>query len=273
MKTLKEQTIIYDDDCPMCAMYTNAFVKTRMLDDSGRIRYSVARKEKQYKIDWDRARHEIALVNRRDGRVTYGLDSLLQILGNQWPWMIRIFRWKPLYTVMHGLYKFISYNRKVIAPSARFRSPDACTPDYHGPLRWMYIFFASIVTILLLSKYTASLEVFSHGGSLGREWFICGGQLLWQGSIARLANRDRWMDYLGNMVTVSLIGALLLLPGLWVLPLFQAPPIAFTLYFGLVVMFMLMEHIRRVGLIKAWSGLSITWVAYRIIVLLILLLL
>ncbi len=35
MKTLHNHVIFYDADCPMCNLYTNAFVKTGMLDSNG----------------------------------------------------------------------------------------------------------------------------------------------------------------------------------------------------------------------------------------------
>jgi predicted DCC family thiol-disulfide oxidoreductase YuxK len=36
MKTLNNQTLLYDEDCPMCTFYTAAFIKTKMLDTNGR---------------------------------------------------------------------------------------------------------------------------------------------------------------------------------------------------------------------------------------------
>ncbi len=32
MKTLENQTLLYDEDCPLCQAYTSAFVKTGILD-------------------------------------------------------------------------------------------------------------------------------------------------------------------------------------------------------------------------------------------------
>ena len=36
METLRDHTIIYDDECPMCNIYTRAFVKHGLLDKKGR---------------------------------------------------------------------------------------------------------------------------------------------------------------------------------------------------------------------------------------------
>jgi len=39
MKTLKNHLILYDEECPMCAVYTQAFVKSGMLEPEGRASY------------------------------------------------------------------------------------------------------------------------------------------------------------------------------------------------------------------------------------------
>jgi predicted DCC family thiol-disulfide oxidoreductase YuxK len=39
MKTLKDHTLLYDATCPMCRLYTRAFVSSGMLDQEGRAPY------------------------------------------------------------------------------------------------------------------------------------------------------------------------------------------------------------------------------------------
>lgn len=36
MKTLQNQTLLYDEDCPLCQVYTTGFIKAKMLDENGR---------------------------------------------------------------------------------------------------------------------------------------------------------------------------------------------------------------------------------------------
>ncbi len=272
MKTLTKRTIIYDDDCPLCAMYTGAFLRTRMLDKEGREKYTQARDSGTYPVDWDRARHEIALVNRSDGSVQYGLDSLMAILAHRWPAMTKVFDWKPFYQGMHTLYKFISYNRKVIAPAPVYGKSDACTPDFHTGYRISYLLFTWVITSLIITSYATYINsLLELRNSFGREFLICGGQLLWQGAFVYSCLRDRRMEYLGNMMTISLGGALLLLPGMWILSAFGAQPIVFACWFLVVATLMLAEHIRRVRLLQAPAWLSATWVLYRILVLILLL--
>ena len=85
MKTLHDHTIIYDDECPMCREYTKAFVKTGMLDQQGRAAYTDVVKSNIPNINWDRARNEIAMINKKDNSVQYGIDSIMTIVGQQIP--------------------------------------------------------------------------------------------------------------------------------------------------------------------------------------------
>ena len=102
--------------------------------------------------------------------------------------------------------------------------------------------------------------------NLMRELSICGGQILFQSIVAFLAHKEKALHYLGNMMTVSFIGAMLLLPGL----LFTGG--AYTAeshlaWFAMVVGVMFFEHMRRVKLLKMAWYMSLTWVLYRLIVL------
>lgn len=266
MKTLKDHTILYDDECPMCALYTGAFIKTGMLDNAGREKFSDSVGVKKYNIDWDRARNEIALINRRDQSVRYGIDSLTFVLGHSMPFLkplmsVGIIKWMIL-----KLYMFISYNRKVIAPGKIFEGMNACVPDYHRGYRWTYILFAWFITSLILMNYSILLQPYITQSSFAREFLICGGQVVWQGVLAYAVNKDRWVHYLGNMMTVSLGGAVLLWPILMIPSMFGYPVI-YVGYFILVVFLMLLEHIRRVKILEMPWYMTASWVLYRIVVL------
>ena len=130
MKTLEDHTILYDDECPMCSKYTQAFVKTGMLDDHGRQAFTEAHACDLPHIDWNRARNEIAVINKRDNTVQYGVDGLMKILVYNAAWLKPLFSFKPFQFLVRGLYFFISYNRKVIAPGKVFEGMNVCTPEF-----------------------------------------------------------------------------------------------------------------------------------------------
>src|SRR5580698_2819025 len=95
VNTLKNHTILYDADCPMCKAYTNAFTATGMLDPNGRAPYQHMPDFACPLIDHQRAVNEIALINKTTGQVTYGIESLFKIIANSFPIFRPLFNCKP----------------------------------------------------------------------------------------------------------------------------------------------------------------------------------
>ncbi len=272
MKTLEKHTIIYDDECPMCNLYTGAFIQTGMLDAEGREAYGSIQPATAALLDQRRACNEIALVDREHQTVTYGIDSLFKVIGHSFPIFKPLFAWQPFRWVMQKVYAFISYNRKVIVPGNGFERAGQCIPDLNLTYRWAYLLSTWLFTSWVLYRYSGLLIPLIPASNLWREFAICGGQMLFQSLTISLLRKDRLISYLGNMMTVSLAGALLLGPVIWLHQTGQVQSSYFALgWFGLVVGGMLLEHIRRVRLLQIHWSASLSWVVYRLLVLWILL--
>ena len=149
---------------------------------------------------------------------------------------------------------------------------DTCTPDFNLKYRLIYLFFTWSITAFILMRYSIHFYPLINESSFGREFLICGGQILFQSIILHKLSREKLFQYLGNMMTISFAGALLI-------GLFQLAGTLFSIVstnyyftsFFIVVFLMLLEHLRRVKLMQLTLLPTITWVIYRIIVLLILL--
>jgi predicted DCC family thiol-disulfide oxidoreductase YuxK len=270
MKTLTNHTIVYDGECPMCDFYTNSFIKTGMLACNGRVAYGNAKVPAGFNNT--KARNEIALIDYDNGTVTYGLESLIKIISTSFPLLGEILKLGFVRAPLNLLYSFISYNRKVIAPPKVFEKKGACTPEYKIGYRLAYIVFAWFITSLILTRYAMMVYPFVPATNLYREFIICGGQIFFQMVFVLMISRDKLLHYIGNMMTVSLIGGLLLLPVIILNTMISVGPMVSLAWFGLVVSFMLFLHWRRMK----WLGLrtlpTFTWVLYRLIVLCIILL-
>jgi predicted DCC family thiol-disulfide oxidoreductase YuxK len=265
MNTLKNHVLIYDKDCPLCKLYTGAFIRTEMLDDHGRQDFCSLSPTQYPNMDSARSRDEIALVNTRTGHITYGIDSLFKILSNSFPVLKWIFNWAPFHYVISKLYSFVSFNRKVIAPAKAFELPGSCTPSFNLKYRWAYIVVSWMFTSLVLTRFAVKLEPLIPPTTFFREWLICGGQIIFQLIMVRFLRKDRLVHYLGNMMTVSNMGALLLMPTL-VLPIVNS---SFCIaWFACVIFFMLFEHNRRTKILELPFWASASWVFYRLLVLL-----
>jgi hypothetical protein len=214
-------------------------------------------------LNMARSRDEIALIDTQTGNISYGIDSLFKILSNGLPFLSWILNRSFFKTIMSKVYAFISYNRKVIALAKQFELSGSCTPSYNLKYRWLYIIVSWAFTSFILNHYAVKISPIVPDTNFIREWLVCGGQIIFQSITVGFMRRERLVHYLGNMMTVSNIGALLLLPGL-LIPI--QTPILYLVWFFLVVAFMLYEHHRRCKILEIPIGASVSWVVYRLIV-------
>lgn len=271
MKTLNNHTLLYDEDCPMCNIYTAGFIKATMLDTNGRKPFVDLTDEEQNYIDLERAKNEIALVDTQNKKVFYGIESLLKVIGTSFPWIEKIGKWKPINYFLKKLYNFISYNRKVIAPSKIVSEKVIqCVPDFNVKYRLFYILFATLFTAIVLFQYAEMITLLPNG-NFGRELLLALGQIGFQFLFIQKVSKQKQLIYIGNLVTVSVMGSLLLIPLLLLNQFILINEYVILGWFALTVNLMILEHYRRVGLLQLPKFLTLTWVLYRIIALLIIL--
>jgi hypothetical protein len=233
-----------------------------MLDESGREAFTELTFKNKDLIDFNRSKNEIALVDHNQKKVIYGLDSLLLIIGNSFPLLEKIARIPPLYWVFKKLYSFVSYNRKQIIPSAKDQTEKACIPDFNIKYRIAYIALVAIFSGYILSVFSAKLGLGLNENFL-REFAIYLGQIVWQTLFLKSYLKEKFWDYLGNMMTVSVIGTLLLIPALFL----NLNSISSIIYLGTVVFIMFLEHLRRCEILKLNYLPTIFWMIFRTLVL------
>ena len=267
MKTLENQTLLYDEDCPLCSLYTTGFIKSGMLDQNGRKSYCELSDEEQTFVDLKRATNEIALVDNKTKTVIYGIDSLIKVVGFSFPLIEKIATGKPIHFVLKKLYSFVSYNRKVIIPgNMKEESKLQCIPDFNYKYRFLFIGFALTVTAFILFGYSNLIVNFPKS-TITRELIIAFGQIVFQSLFLLKFDRKTILNYAGNLMTASLMGSLILSPVLILSPFIQLSQITVLGWFGVTVFIMFLEHFRRIKILKLPFYLSYTWVLYRIIAL------
>lgn len=273
MRKLKDHVILYDASCPMCDLYTKGFQKAGMLDENGRHPYQTMPDNFACKIDQKRSVDEIALLDKSSGNVYYGVESLLTIIVHSFPGLKPLMQKGAFIKCADRLYKFISFNRRVIIPAEKTEMQNAAmNPSFRKGYRLAYLVFALFVSAIILNQFSQRMAAILPAGGFLREWLICSGQLVWQGVIVSFLKREKAWDYLGNLMTISLSGSLLLGLILLLASLFSIQHPFFNLAaFGATVILMLLEHIRRTALLDLNGTLTASWIAYRVLVLFILL--
>ncbi|WP_353720278.1 hypothetical protein [Dyadobacter sp. 676] len=77
--------------------------------------------------------------------------------------------------------------------------------------RIAWIAFAWLLTSIILASYTRLLTGFLPADVLRCEFTVCAGQIFFRGAVVFAYKKPKAWDYLGNLRTVSLAGALGLL--------------------------------------------------------------
>jgi len=270
MKTQHQHVLIYDQDCPFCNWYTGAFVRKGFLLPEGRLPYKDALNDESLVFDEAVSRNKIALVNRKTGEVLYGIDSLLAVFANRFPLIQQIGTMKPVNYVLRVLYSFVSYNRKMIAPSDCNGSCN-CTPTPSLPWRIAFIVFCALIVNLATGLYfSQQLAPYFTGDARYTDLILFSSQFLFQYIAFRLLKQRNFSDYAGNLAFVSLLGALLLLFFHFGLNILSAAGMHIELLqplcYGIVYMFMLREHARRLQLLHLTKWLTVSWIVFRFLI-------
>lgn len=262
METCK---LIYDGECPLCKAYTSAFQKHGLLNEGERISFQEAEATGLLmNMDMPRSRHTIPFVNTVTGEITYGVDALGLILGRRWPWIHRMVQFPPVHGALTVLYRFISYNRRVIPIIPRKAGAAYYGPDLHPFYRLMYMLLVTMVSVVISFRLGQHLQLhppFEHlnGGSMVAAVGI-GWALHLALSITLLRGRDRW-DYAGHIFTVMLIGVLLLTPYLLLGALVILPAWAGWIAVDISMGMMCIQHLKRLRALGLPRYYFFTWLA------------
>lgn len=266
---MKTQYLLYDDDCFLCKGYTNLFIRFGFLPAAQRIPYQQAVLNERIDFDTERGKTRIALVSG-DGEPTYyGLESLLRVIGNRWPILMKIGLFPPIYWCFNVLYLFISYNRKIISPALCKGACD-CAPPFHPFWRWVFIVLSALlVNTIMYTFFNSHLnDVMKPIGTYtDLHYFLF--QLAIQLLFFFILKQQHIVTYIGHLTVVSLIAAILIVAGSTVIEGIVAlgfqVHILFPIYYGCILLFMFYEHKRRLKILGYHPLLSLSWVVSRLL--------
>jgi len=271
---LKNHKLLVDAHCPMCTLYGKCFTSLGLIDDKTVNPYQIEANNSYLSIDMERAKSEIALHNLATNHTSYGIDAFIEILSQGNHLIKGILQLTPIYFVLNILYMFISVNRKVITRPVRLDQVDPCHPSLNITYRVVYILTATLVTGLLLTSFTSSLFLkIGWPVSLHLELIVCSGQVFFQWIVFKTLYTKNVWEYLGHMASISLMGAITLYTVSLILPLSSLSILALLMLFFGVVGSMFLEHILRSHRLGFNYSLTFSWIVYRSIVLLILIIL
>ena len=241
------QLLIYDDYCPLCTWYSGMFVKYGFLRSENRVPFSRADIDMLTAIDIEKAKDEIPLYNKDEQTTLYGIDSLLEILSWKIPVIKSIANIQPVKWFLKKLYKFISYNRKVVVAKKCGAGVFDCSPYFSFQYRilFMIVFlvFNSLMLIPLHQNLFTRLSVYHI--TLAQLQFAHLSLVAINFAIASLLNPRKAIEYLGQVNMLALISILLLLPLMFITSFLELPEWFAVGWLGALTVFIVKEYFRR----------------------------
>lgn len=268
MKTLKNKVLVYDDNCPMCRLYSNWFVRWHLLPENGRLGYSQLPPQLVDQIDHDRYKREIALADWTGAPTIYGVDGLFLIFENALPFTRPILHNRIVSGFFHWLYPYISYNRSIIAPYRRIVCERNCAPPFSRKHRVAFLVIGVLISLLftILTGLSIPKSLFPIATKVSIPvvlvltsavgWSL---QILFASILLKDTPviHDR-ITYLGHLVTLMIIGSGLLIPITAVQFAFHSFwPWVFAINALLSFLVMAKQHYDRVQI----QGISQWWTA------------
>ncbi len=210
--------LIYDDKCPLCAAYTSAFVKCGILNKDSRKSFTTVDEYLLLQTDAERSKNEIPLIDTVTGKVYYGIDALLELLNTKLRGIKAIGSLQPVNWLLKKLYKFISYNRKVIVATKCGKGQYDCSPAFS--YKWRVIFLLVFLCINTLALFPIHKYVFANSVLTGSSInylqllhaVLVGSNIL----LATTLPKTKAYEYIGqvNMLATIAVLSLLLLAGI-----------------------------------------------------------
>lgn len=239
--------LIYDDKCPLCAAYTGLFVKTSILTNEGRKSFTTVDATLLQKVNVERSKNEIPLIDTAAGKVYYGIDALLELLNTKLYGIKTIGNLHPVYWVLKKLYKFISYNRKVIVATKCSKGQYDCSPEFN--YKWRFVFLLVFLTVNTLALFPVQQYVMANSifiSSTIYELQLLHVILVSSNLLLELTlSKQKAVEYLGQVNMLATIVILFLLALAGINKYGFANPIVNNLFLLGLTVFIFKEYVRR----------------------------
>ncbi|HEX6848746.1 MAG TPA: DCC1-like thiol-disulfide oxidoreductase family protein [Chitinophagaceae bacterium] len=243
---MKNKILVYDDNCPLCTWYSGLFVKYGFLNAEDRRPFSTVDDLILSKVDFNKSRNEIPLLDTSTNKVLYGVDSLLEILDQKIPFIRTIGNLPPLKWLLKKIYKLISYNRKVIVAIKCGPGSIDCSPDINYLYR--FIFMAVCLAFNTLMLYPLQDNLFSKLSYYHLNFYELQAAhfafVIINCMLACRFSKTKGYEYLGQVNMLALLVILLLTP-LIIVRIFFHSELLSTVWLILTAAFIFKEYLRR----------------------------
>lgn len=143
--------LCYDHDCPLCVWYTGYFQQHGYLKNGEAVPFHACDATSMSMLNQKKMTNEIPLINHQTKEILYGTDAMLHVIAGKYPSAAKLANKRFAIFFIDGLYKLISYNRKVIVGKMPSHPGNECNPDFQANYRSIFIVIMVMITSALLA--------------------------------------------------------------------------------------------------------------------------
>ncbi|MEO6491133.1 MAG: hypothetical protein ABIO04_14420 [Ferruginibacter sp.] len=248
------KVIIYDDNCPLCSLYTIGFVAAGMITNDNRKNFSTVDSSLLELIDTNRCRNEIPVIDLKNSQVWYGIEGLSEIIQQRLPFLKPVIDFRPVNWILNKTYNLISYNRRVIVARKTTVGNFDCTPDFNFRYRLLFmLLFIAFNTFMLYPiqiNILANSSIRINQNELQALHFML---VISNIAIAYFLHPRVAIEFLGQVNMLALTTVLLTIPLIFLNKFCFADLFINNYYLSLLTLFVFVEYRRRMdyaGIIK-----------------------
>lgn len=263
MKTLENKLIIYDSNCRICTSLKNIVVKLAAIPSEKIYAYKDVPEKHIEKIDPDRFKNAMALIDTEGEKTIYGEKGIAYIFSTKSRLVDKLINVPLIFKTFTFLYNTLALNRYVIAlPKSQFQCD--CYPDKVARYRWSYIIICVVLSIMLTMLFGTSLTAYfpeiTKSEAALQMLLMAGSGWICQIVLTAIFLKDKWLDYVGNLSTIMVVGLIVLIP--WMLMRIIFGPVSYFIAIGSVLLssaLMLRMHFQRVKFLQLSQIWTLTW--------------
>ncbi len=262
MNSLENKLIVYDSNCKVCSSLRKVILKLTQIDQHKVVALAKLDLSLQDKVDTDRFRNGMALIDTSDGETIYGAEGVAYVFASQYLLIRMLLRIPLIFKTFAFLYKVLAYNRYIIAaPKSRFHCD--CFPDKVERYRISYIAIAVLTAFILTAVFGVSIRRIFGVPAADAAWqmiLTAGTGWVLQILFAILFLRGGALDYVGHLGSIMVAGLLILMPSvcLYVMGGTISPYVP-AISVVISSWFMLHLHLHRVRHLQLSQWWTVSW--------------
>lgn len=261
MRTLDNKLIVYDSNCKVCSSWKNVVMKLTRIPESKISAYKDLSDELNARVDPDKFRNVMALIDITGGPTIYGTEGVAYVFSSRYKITAGLFQFRPFMRAFDFLYKTQAYNRYIIAtPKSNFMCD--CFPERILKYRISYIVICLLTSMLLTALFGISLKSFdiSTVDAAAQMLLIAGSGWILQIALAFVLLKEKALDYIGHLGSIMVAGLLVLIP--WMLLHWIAgttTPYIPMISVAMSSALMLYLHVHRVRHLRLSQTWTVSW--------------